>query len=203
MTQRVKKSFDWFRRLLSGFCLVGAVLVIMVGVAKGASITFTDVYSGHVLLNESNWSYSFTHNIANSAGDPEGDAYNNLTDTLSSASLKLSFADDRDPLQSEAVLLTLDDQPETFFEVDTGSVSIGVSLQQLSEGLLDVTLYRLWGDFFFTGSILTAQGDRGSVTDPASVHAPEPSTLLLLGAGLTGLGLWGGRKRLAQRKHSS
>jgi hypothetical protein len=55
-------------------------------------------------------------------------------------------------------------------------------------GNFDVTISSWLGDFMADSSTLTAYGCEGSAP------VPEPSTMLMLGAGLLGLGLYGRRR---------
>src|SRR5262245_16468366 len=189
-------TFGWLKIkiLFSVLCLLGTLLIAEG--AKAAPITFTDFYADWVLLNSTNKTYSYS----NTSSD---DGFNSGSDTLNSATLSLVLIDDSIFDGSEVVQLSFDGTPTTFGFNILGSGQFDISVGQLTDGILNVVLTQQSGDFYFGGSTLQAQGDRGSVTDPSAVHAPEPSTLLLLGAGLTGLGLWGGRKRLVQRRRSS
>jgi hypothetical protein len=192
MLEGFKKAAGAFFAL----CLFG------VGSATAAPITFTDVWDAPgsgVTLNSSNRTYSFTHNIINPAGDPQGDIFNPLTDMLTSATLLLNFRDDEcDPSlfcwfgNTEEVSLNLDGTNLPSFEVDSGDVSFVINLAMLADGLLNVDINWKSGDVRFDESILTAKGDRSSA--PPTGAVPEPGSLVLLGSGLVGMGIFIKRK---------
>lgn len=181
-----------------GFISVGLLGVLLTGsVAQAVPITFTDHHNVSgilgVFISSSNPTYSYQHLLA---------GFNPASDTLTNASLGLRFLDDLDPRQAETAYLTFNGTPGAAFTVPNfalrnlfgGTVSTAVSVSTLSTGLLNVTLSRVSGDFFFLHSTLAANGDRSS---PPPAPAPEPGTLLLLGSGLAGLGLW--RRKRAKR----
>jgi hypothetical protein len=196
MMRKARTTFGQLKVLFSVLCLLGTLL--LAGGAKAAPITFIDFYGNWVLLNSTNKTYSYNHNISDNG-------FNSASDTLNSATLSLVLIDDSFFDAPEVVQLSFDGTASTSFGFNSlfGAAQFDISVSQLTDGILNVVLTQQSGDFYFGGSTLQAQGDRGSVTDPSAVHAPEPSTLLLLGSGLMGLGLWGGRKRLAQRRRLS
>ncbi len=92
----------------------------------------------------------------------------------------------------EAVLFVVEG-----FDFDTGGLTFGsaflgdLEVNALGElnhdGMLNVKVKSLWGDFWVGDSTLTVY------TAPTAV--PEPSVLMLLGAGMLGLGLSRRRRR--------
>jgi hypothetical protein len=196
MIKRTKMALGWARRALNALCfsaLLGG------GVATAAPITFTDVHDvwgSGVQISSTNRTYSFTHNIINPAGDPQGDSYSSLTDILSNATIILNFEDDDFDflgINSENIFLRFDGNNQSSFEVDSGNASFSVNAALLAaDGVLNVNLNWVSGDIRFDESTLVVNGTR-STQSPTAV--PEPSTFLLLGSGLVGLGIVG-KKRL-------
>jgi hypothetical protein len=198
MIENSRKAFRWARYLPSAVCaslLVGSV-------AMAAPITFTDLHNvagDGFTLDSSHTSYSFTHNIVNPSGDPQGDVYSALTDTLSTATLTLNFRDDECDggflcffPRTENISLALDGTNLPSFEVDTGDVSFAVNLALLAaDGILNVNVNWISGDIRFDESTLVASGNRSTAPTPIA----EPGSLVLLGSGIVALGIVG-RKRL-------
>ena len=128
------------------------------------------------------------------------DGYNPAIDTLTSASLTLTFYDDNTPGPdvtgfAETVNITLDGalSSNSPVQVATGSGSgnpfltpaFDVTALLQSDGQLTVFLSRPGNgggnnDFYFANARLLADG----VRDEAELSVPEPVTLGLLGAGL-------------------
>ena len=195
MGENSTTAFRWARYLLSALC----ASLLLGSAAMAAPITFTDLHNvagDGFTLDSSHTTYSFTHNIVNSAGDPQGDAYNPLTDTLSTATLTLNFHDCdisfiicfEGPL--ETISLSLDGSGIPGFEVDSGDTSFGVNVAHLADGILNVNVNWLSGNIRFDESTLVATGNRSTPT----AAVPEPGSLILLGSGVILLAIIG-RKR--------
>ncbi|WP_028672098.1 PEP-CTERM sorting domain-containing protein [Saccharospirillum impatiens] len=153
-----------------GLTLAG--LVASIAVAHAGLITDT-VENDRYL---STWqSYSFSHDI-NDDGFTPGSAV--------SGSLSIDFRDDRDQWWEhiEWALVVVDD-----LDLDTDGLSYitsdfhkALGLEALvslnANGMLDVTVTSLLGDFYLGNSVLSV------ITE-----VPEPGTIALVGAGLFGL----------------
>lgn len=128
-----------------------------------------------------NNSYSYQHNIRNEGFVPG-------QDLVTSFSLQVFLKDDNDTaLESAYVSLPITGGLYNFtYTSNTFGWTLGGLLELNLAGLLDVTITRLWGDFYFDKSILTANGSGGT-------PVPESSTLVLLGCGLLGLVGYGRR----------
>jgi len=148
----------------------------VVGVATAVPWTWTDSWDPtNVLLNSSNKFYHYQHNI-------NDDGFSPLSDFVTDYKLNIFLSDDNDRVAEAAYISA----PLTggIYNFNLNKNTFGVSLSGLIEintlGILDVTITRLWGDFFFEKSYLTATGH-----EVASV--PEPETMLMLGFVLLGL----------------
>jgi hypothetical protein len=163
--------------------------LILFGMAGGAGAAmvdaqWTDVWSpegGPVYFgNNGGYStYSYQHNII----DDEG--FNPGQDIINSYTLTIGLSDDGDRSSEWAFINLPGLFSDRLVKVDFSDIIIGSSIAGVfslnEDGLLNVTIHRLWGDFYLTGSTLVAEGH-------ASESAvPIPAAVLLLGSGLIGL----------------
>ena len=151
--------------------LGAAALLSIAGFSNAGVITDTveqNVYVGW-------WdSHTYSHDITD-------DGFN--LGSAVSGTLSIAVSDDRDSwyeFGGESILFVVE-----AFDFDTGSFSFGSgffgdlevnALAALNDdGMLEVTVASLWGDFYVGDSVLT-------------VDVPAPSTLVLMSLGLLGLG---------------
>jgi hypothetical protein len=153
--------------------LFGVSLFAMVGISSAGIITDTVVQN----VKLSTWgSHSYTHNI-------NDDNFDLGTDVVVDGTLSIDIFDDED-VWPELVVFTVE-----AFDLDTGGFTFGAAfvgdleMNALSainsDGLLDVTVTSLVGDFFVGNSVLTV----------TSQTVPEPSSLLIISLGLAGFGV--------------
>jgi hypothetical protein len=165
--------------------------VLAFGPVHAGPITNTvDPTNVFLEFGSSQTSITFVHDIT---GDPDFQ----IGDLISSASITIRLAE----------LVTTGENNETFrlsigaqtpFECLHGNCVPNPGRQEIialtaaalsdlaSDGKIDITIQALSGGFYFADSTLTAE----VVPNPeVTASVPVPSTLLLLGAGLMGLGL--------------
>lgn len=133
-------------------------------------------------------SYSYTHNL-NDEGFTLGSAVSGLLD--------VEIQDDSDRgwwiWHLELSALNIEGG---WVGVTAGNSfnNVQISGQALAsinqDGLLDVTIQSLWGDFYVGDSTLTITTDDGLAVGSAAVaNVPEPGLLMLLAVGMVGLGV--------------
>jgi len=148
------------------------------------AIPLTDTVEQNVYVGM--WdSYSYTHDLTDDGFTPGSALRGNL---------EIQFSDDGGQADGwEIVLVAVEDfdfdTDGLIFPVDAFSTDLGVSAlaQVNATGILDVSVYSLWGDFYVGKSVLTIDTGTGEqAIERASV--PEPTILALLGFGALGFG---------------
>lgn len=158
--------------------LAAMVLLGMGGAACAVPMTWQDEidFTPKVKLNSGNNRHGFIHDI-------RGDGFQAGRDSVVSAVLTVSLKDDLDRRrQHEFAWINLPGwRSDRIFEVDFFDVSIGLKGRALvkldSTGFLRLSVRRLVGDFFLTGSKLTVRGK-------SAVQVTEPNVVALIGIAL-------------------
>jgi cellulose synthase/poly-beta-1,6-N-acetylglucosamine synthase-like glycosyltransferase len=164
--------------------IISAFLLVFSGMSSAAVIVDTHTPDGgDVLMNWRNPVYSYQHDITDQGYVPGSG--------INSYSLSINLYDDRDRRWEWAYISQPGLLGDAIVEVDFGNIDLGMSykgfLQLNNQGKLNVDPFKLAGDFYFANSTLTV--------NTVTAAVPEPSTMLLMGSGLLGLGFASRRKK--------
>lgn len=162
---------------------VSLSFVAMTSMAWAIPATWTDLDTFNQKIN-SGQSFNYSHSVL--------PAFTPLEDLITGYNLLIGIHDDS---RYDSFEIALIDQPgatgDRFYDFSYANNTIGLSLAGLIQlnalGTLDIRVTSLLGDFYFDSSKLTASG-----YDNTAV--PEPGTMILLGAGLLGLAVYGKRR---------
>lgn len=161
-----------------------AALLGLLTSSTASAILITDSIDVNAFLSmgqSASWQHDFTDDLAFPT-----------TGSISDANLSVYLWDDGDR-QSEFALGRSDSGGWVLGEVDTGLYSFGIDVASLANGLFDVRVTSLYGDFGIGTSTLSFEFTRDGET--SSVSVPEPASLGLLGASLLVAGLASRRRR--------
>jgi len=181
--------------------LLAATMLIFGMVGSASALLYTDTYnaggikmSSHLFSPDDIVSWDF---------DITDDLYNGKTQDVTSAQISLSLTDDGGFELWEFADLNVGTNAFAW-EVDTGNIDFTLSslITLSATGTISASLKADAGDFYFNSATLTANAtDPANGTAPANDTAPvpEPSTMILMGAGL--LGILGYNRKRSNKKN--
>lgn len=177
--------------------LVAMMMIFcMAGMANAAPMTWEDCldWDSSLRLYNDNPSESYVHDIRDDGFDPWLDG-NSTYDVATNFELTVFLHNDGDTNREAVIVSDIlgDEISAQNSEISWTDELTGWSIIGLIEinlfGTLDVTVTRVTGDFWLDASNLVVNGysNSASVGNSNSAPVPEPSTILLMGAGILGL----------------
>lgn len=187
--------------------LIGLVagLLLMGGVAQASPLSFTDTtlftptgtLAVQDLVGYGGSSVNFLEGTGDYVAWKHQFTFTPPAQQILSGRLTLTLLDDDadkllNPLTWELAFGYAEDGSWALGGVNTGAYGYNVNVEFLKDGEFNVKLASLMGDFYITRSDLTI------TYEPESAPVPEPGTIVLLGAGLLGLGAYSRRRMKRQ-----